>query len=72
MISTYARGNKIIFIDGIWKYKDGTVFDDSRPCVLCKQNATSEGYDACLGYIEGVKSACCGHGINEGFVVYKD
>lgn len=26
---------------------------------------TKEGYDACLGYIKGAKSACCGHGIEE-------
>jgi hypothetical protein len=33
---------------------------------------TKEGYDACLGYIEGAKSACCGHGVEEGYIVYKD
>lgn len=30
---------------------------------------TKEGYDACLGHIAGVKSACCGHGVEEPFVI---
>ena len=51
-----------------WRYSEnGEIADDSRPCPRCKQHPTSEGYDACLGYIEGVKSACCGHGIEQGF-----
>ena len=28
-----------------------------------------EGYDACLGYIDGVKSACCGHGVGKPFLM---
>ena len=30
---------------------------------------TKEGYDACLGFIEGAKSACCGHGVERAYVV---
>lgn len=31
-------------------------------CPHCNIERTSEGYDGCLGYIEGVIEACCGHG----------
>lgn len=30
---------------------------------------TKEGYDACIGYVEGVKSACCGHGIEKSYTI---
>jgi hypothetical protein len=43
-----------------------------RPCPKCKKMPTEEGYDACLGRIEGTKNACCGHGIQEGFIMYED
>lgn len=33
-----------------------------RPCPQCGKPPTPEGYDACLGYLPGVTSACCGHG----------
>lgn len=41
-----------------------TIFDDSRPCKRCGKYPTKEGYDACLGHIEGVTSICCGHGVS--------
>ena len=54
----------------IWVYDDdGTVADDSRPCVRCGRHPTPEGYDACLGYIEGATAACCGHGVELGSVI---
>ena len=43
-----------------------------RPCPKCNKMPTEEGYDACLGKIEGAKHACCGHGIQEGFIMYED
>jgi hypothetical protein len=33
-----------------------------RPCPLCNQPPTPQGYDACLGYVPGALSVCCGHG----------
>lgn len=43
-----------------------------RPCPKCNELPTMEGCDACLGYIPGVYAACCGHGIEEGNIVYED
>lgn len=64
MIKSHSRGWEIYF-DGInWRYCDNDkIVDDLRSCKICGKMPTKEGYDACLGYIKGVKSACCGHGV---------
>ena len=62
------RGYETEYIDGKWIYSDDkTLISIERPCKLCGEMPTSEGYDACLGYLLNVKSACCGHGIEEGY-----
>ncbi len=69
MILSYDRGHEIYLDpDNIWRYRDNNdVCEFKRPCKRCGRGATEEGYDACLGYIEGVKSACCGHGVIKTF-----
>jgi len=62
----------MVFIDGGWQYADGFPGDDDRPCVRCGKLPTKEGYDACLGYIEGAISACCGHGVSKPYIIYED
>ena len=42
--------------------------DPSRPCRRCGRKPTAEGYDHCLGHVAGASSACCGHGVETGFV----
>lgn len=65
-ILSWHRGHVIQFIDNEWVYEDtGELIDKDRPCLKCGKNPTQEGYDACLGHIEGVKAACCGHGIDD-------
>ena len=66
----YSRGWEIYFDGTKWRYSDNNkIVDDSRPCKRCGRMPTKEGYDACLGFIEGVKSACCGHGVEESYIV---
>lgn len=69
MISSYLRGHKIISYNyHDWFYADdGTTANVERPCKRCGRIPTLEGYDACLGQIEGVVSACCGHGVEDGY-----
>ena len=68
MITSHSRGNKIFYKNSQWVYEDGTPADkEERPCITCGEMPTTEGYDACLGYVEGVVSACCGHGVEEGY-----
>ena len=47
-----------------WIYSDTRKSDDGqRACRRCGRKPTAEGYDACLGHVDGVTSACCGHGV---------
>ena len=65
MATSHSRGWPIYFDekDQVWRYSDtGEEDDHSRPCRHCGEAPTAEGYDACLGYLEGVIAACCGHG----------
>lgn len=68
MVTSYSRGHKIIFKNDKWHYADDmSICDDSRPCKKCNCYPTKEGYDACIGYIEGAVSVCCGHGVEKGY-----
>jgi hypothetical protein len=55
----------------MWRF-DGTgkaVWLGNVPCYKCDRLPTPEGFDACLGYIEGASSACCGHGVEAPYIV---
>lgn len=71
MVKANSRGWDIYHDGKDWRYSDtNEIFDDSRPCKRCGKHPTKEGYDACLGYIKGAKHACCGHGIEKGYIIY--
>jgi hypothetical protein len=66
MIFSHSRGHKIIFINNKWVYEDNKKpIDNKRPCKRCGKAPTSQGHDACLGHIDGMSSACCGHGVED-------
>ncbi len=68
---SFCRGHGIYHDGEEWLYADnGTPCDDQRACKRCGRYPTAEGYDACLGYIDGAKSACCGHGVQKPYTVY--
>ena len=70
VISSYDRGHKIVLEGDVWVYADtGEPVGDGRPCIRCGKYPTKEGYDACLGKLEGVTSACCGHGVEDGYII---
>lgn len=58
------RGHPIYFDGDEWRYVD----DDSptsntyRNCGICKLPNRSDGHDACIGVLQNVTNACCGHG----------
>lgn len=74
--TAYSRGNPIHRNTETdrWEWEDGSPIepsiggDTSRPCTRCGRYPTQEGHDACLGRIEGVTTACCGHGVEEPFI----
>lgn len=70
-VTGYIRGRLCYYDGDQWRHKD----DDesvSDICPRCNLPPTKEGYDACLGFIPGVHSACCGHGVEGGYIVTKD
>ena len=71
MVKGYSGGWEIYYDGNVWRYLDNNeIINDSRPCKKCGRMPTVEGYDACLGHIDRAKSACCGHGVEEPYVVY--
>jgi len=56
------RGHPIVY-SGKWKYAEGPQrgkYGRERPCTHC--HAVSRDYDVCLGHLNRVTAACCGHG----------
>lgn len=71
-MSYYSRGHLVLVDeDDQGRYADTgeLAVDNQRPCPLCHKPPTPEGYDACLGFIPNCRSACCGHGVEYGYVV---
>ena len=69
----YSRGHEIFWDvkHGGWFYSDNRepfIKEKERPCARCGDSPTKEGHDACLGKLPGVKSACCGHGVEPGYI----
>lgn len=47
--------------------------DKNRECGFCRLPNTEQGHDGCLGTIDGVMNACCGHGsVNEAYIQYEN
>jgi len=70
MVTSFSRGHLTVWIPdkNKWIYADTKeLIDEKRTCIRCGKFPTKEGHDACLGHIENVSSACCGHGIMESF-----
>lgn len=66
--TSHSRGHKVFWDEKSknWFYEDTLeLMNNERYCKRCNKKPTPEGYDACLGYIKGVTSACCGHGLRK-------
>ena len=46
--------------------------EECKPCDECGKFSTKKGYDPCVGYLENVKNACCGHGFENNAYVQFD
>lgn len=76
MASSYFFGHKIIWMGdetGYYAYEDGEPVDrdNPRPCPHCNKKMTPEGHDPCLGTLSGVEHACCGHGVQDGYITFE-
>ena len=78
----YICGHEVEYVDDQWFFVDtgeptNYMFTDAgeqiessnRICPRCGRPPTVEGYDACLGRIEGATAACCGHGVGPGYMI---
>lgn len=62
----YKRVWPLCYKRAVWVYEDTReLITRERRCRRCGRFPHVLGYDACLGYIPGLRSACCGHGIRE-------
>ena len=71
----FHRGHEIVFDGKDWIYTDNGVLVKSQPnrnCFVCGEDNTAKGYDPCLGDLPGVLNACCGHGIDEGYIQFEN
>jgi hypothetical protein len=74
MVKSKWRGNPIEYINDIWVYSDTrqpVPENKNRECGNCGKEQTLEGHDGCLGTLDGVMNACCGHGVaNEAYIIF--
>jgi len=74
----FLYGNKIVWDEEIqwWRVQQsGKILDveigrRNLVCPKCDMTPTDEGCDPCMGLLPGVKFACCGHGVEEGYVYF--
>lgn len=71
-------GHAVVWDDGQQRYLWADTHEpahrwggEPRPCPQCGVVPTTEGHDACLGHIPGVYSACCGHGVEDGVILWE-
>jgi len=49
-------------IDWYYEDDDSLYLGNDRACVACGARVKSDEPDPCLGWLDGVDYACCGHG----------
>ncbi len=65
-----AKGSEWVYSDTEQLVKD---FHLIRSCGNCNKHYTAAGHDGCLGKLNGIMNACCGHGdIEEAYVQFLD
>jgi len=69
------RGHDAIYDENVgqWVYEDDlSSASYERPCIRCGKMPTVDGHDACIANLPGVINACCGHGVDEPYVMFID
>lgn len=71
------RGHPIEQLNGTWVFadtKEPTITTwKQRPCGHCGLHNTKEGHDGCLGTLNGVMNACCGHGdVDDAYIQFSN
>lgn len=68
------NGQAVVYEHGHWRWADthDPIGNDIRPCPHCGKRPTKQGEDGCLGHLPGVVQACCGHGIEDGYITFEN
>ena len=53
----------------VWADNKKPITEEVRVCPRCHES-TNDHYDHCLGHLPGVEAACCGHGVEEGYIKF--
>ena len=76
MLTSYVHGHEVTSENygKDWYYEDGTRATRLiiKECPRCKKLPTKKGHDQCISDLPGVEFACCGHGVEEGYIKFKD
>ena len=67
MCYTFSRGHLVEY-----ESDEGIASALKASCKRCGRPPTKEGHDACLKSLPGVKFACCGHGEQDGYIMFTD
>ena len=76
IVTGYNRGHKYVYnfdYEHIKSNLNGKELNITEmPCVRCGKMPSKEGHDQCLGRLPGVLAACCGHGVEEGYILFEN
>ena len=72
-VTGYIRGHQWIqtLLGKRWS-ESGQRIRDNVPCKRCGEYPVMDGPDPCLGMLPGVRAACCGHGAEPGYIMFRN
>jgi len=75
MLCTKMNGHQIYYDEMTkkWIYSDNDEImnpQEKRPCIRCGELPTGDGHDSCIANLGNVINACCGHGVEEGYIQF--
>lgn len=76
VMRSHHFGREAVCLGGAdWRYADNMqpIPDVApHPCGLCGKHEAENGHDPCIANLPGVAFACCGHGVEEGYVKFEN
>lgn len=72
---TTLNGHQIYFDNEFWRYVDNDEIIDTnneRLCIKCGKLPTDKEHDYCISNLGYVTNACCGHGVDKGYIQFDD
>ena len=67
MVRAYINGHECVFKNGAWQLPANV-----EKCPRCGRMNKMNTPDGCIGLLPGVVSACCGHGVEEGYIIFEN